>query len=123
MYDALPWTSTAGPNGSRGRAEYDLQADLIDHARGHHPRWPQVQNQPSQLPAADNGSASLYPGGAEEKTDQFDLWKASGLPQSMHQWRWHKQLGGGNQGVAMLYRLRDPFNRTVGVSLAHFRPS
>ncbi|KAK7718921.1 hypothetical protein SLS57_006032 [Botryosphaeria dothidea] len=92
-----------------GQASWEDEADKIDHARGFAPQKLRLQGLPADQGPADNGRRADIPTLSEMVDDIEGLWEDPDyLGPPLEAWRWHKTLGAGGQGVALLYRRIDP---------------
>ncbi|KAL1620943.1 hypothetical protein SLS54_005875 [Diplodia seriata] len=97
-----------------GKAGFQDEAQKIDHARGWDPpanSW--LADLRTYHRARDNGLRSVEPNVLDEFNDKLNLHEAIGNRRSKGQWQWHKELGAGTYGKAMLYRWADGDGNTL----------
>ncbi|KAL1645468.1 hypothetical protein SLS58_003777 [Diplodia intermedia] len=97
-----------------GKAIFQDEVQKIDHARGWDPpgnSW--LAGLPTYRRASDNGLRSVEPNVLDEFNDKLNLHEAIGNRRSKGQWKWHKELGAGTYGRAMLYRWADGDGNTI----------
>lgn len=93
------------------RGVFESEARKIDISRGIlssvHDRF---------LDAHDNGYKADGPNRTHQRGDAQRLHQAIGDAASKGKWKWHKKLGQGTFGSAMLYRYADDNDQTLAVS-------
>ncbi|OJD35403.1 serine threonine protein kinase [Diplodia corticola] len=100
---------------SLGKAPFINETYKIDHSRGWDPpRDTWLADLPMFYGAADNGLQWHAPSNAEERGDALNLHEAVRDGSSRGKWTWHKQLGQGTFGKAMLYRWADDQGNILG---------
>ncbi|KAH7065527.1 hypothetical protein B0J12DRAFT_39030 [Macrophomina phaseolina] len=113
---ALPVVLPGAGNGFLyGHAGWADATNVINYARGLPPNTARLRAIPASQGFPDNGRRSLEPSFMTRFNDIGGLRQYQQNVQT-HVWRWHKALGQGGFGIAMLYRYTDLLTHVT-----HFR--